>query len=111
MQPAAGEAGDPPPGSPDAFVSFTASRTTESIASSHAATPEGKLMGAGLVRNPKITAGHPPLGTVGIQSSSADTPVTVVGQKMSQLMEQGFLNLPFGDPLPFQGRIQPNLPL
>ena len=68
-------------------------------------------MGAGLVRNSKITAGRSPLGTVGRQSSSGDAPVTVVGQKMSQLMEQGFLNLPFGDPLPFQGRIQPNLPL
>ena len=76
---AAREAGDPMPRCPDTIMTFSANRATESVAPSHDTTAERELMGAGLVRYPKIAAGNSPLGTMWRQSAATNATMTVVG--------------------------------
>jgi hypothetical protein len=91
-------------------MTLSADRATELVAPSHDTTAERELMGAGLVRYPKIAAGNSPLGTMWRQSAATNATITVVGEEMSQLMEQGFLYLPIRYPLSLESWIEPNLP-
>jgi hypothetical protein len=85
----ASQAGDPSPGSADARVTLSTTRATELIATPHAPTNKGKLVGALLIRNPKIAAGLAPLHAVRREFA---TPISVLSEQVSQFMKQGFLD-------------------
>lgn len=106
---AAGETGNTSPRCSDAIMTLSANRATESVTPSHDTTAERELMRTGLIRNSQIAAGLSPFGTMGRQTATTNATVTVVGKEMSQLMEQGFLHLPIGYPLPLESWIEPNL--
>ena len=86
MGPTAGQAGNPPPGPADSRMALPATRTAELIATSHAPTNKGKLVGAFLIRNPKIPASLAPLHAVRRESA---TTMAMLCKEVRQLMEQG----------------------
>jgi hypothetical protein len=86
----AGQAGNPSPGPADAGVALSTTRAAELIPTPHAPTDKGKLVGALLIRNPKITTSLAPLPAVRRESA---TTMAMLREQVGQFMQQRLLDL------------------